>query len=109
MRILLLLAGMALATPTFAESPAEPGKPGDRKSYIEYLFQEMDTDRDGNISRVEYEAGLQKKLEKRMAYFSTMDTDGNGLVSQAEALEAKTRMKAEWKEKHSRHCNKADK
>ena len=109
MRLLLLLAGIALATSSFAEPTTKSDQPGDRKSYTGAMFQNMDTDQDGNISRAEYEAGLQKKMEKRMAHFNAMDADGNGLVSKTEAMEARTRMKAEWKEKRRPHCNKADK
>ena len=109
MRRLLLLAGIVLATSSFAETTTKSNQPGDRKSYTGSMFQNMDTDQDGNISRAEYEAGLRKKMEKRMAHFNAMDADGNGLVSKTEAMEAKKRMKAEWKEKRRLHCNKADK
>tara|TARA_R110002167_G_scaffold243777_1_gene449208 strand:- start:498 stop:827 length:330 start_codon:yes stop_codon:yes gene_type:complete len=109
MRLLLLLAGIAFATSSFAEPTTKPDQSGDRKNYSDSMFQNMDTDQDGNISRVEYEAGLRKKMEKRMAHFNAMDADGNGLVSKTEAMEAKQRMKAEWKEKRRLHCNKTDK
>lgn len=109
MRLLLLLAGIAFATSSFAEPTTKPDQSGDRKNYSGSMFQNMDTDQDGNISRVEYEAGLRKKMEKHMAHFNAMDADGNGLVSKTEAMEAKQRMKAEWKEKRRLHCNKTDK
>lgn len=107
MRVLLLITGIALATSGFAESTTESNKSDDRKSYTESMFQKMDTDQDGNISKAEYEAGLREKLEKRMKHFSTMDADGDGLMSKTEATEAKMRMKAKWKNHHS-PCNKAD-
>ena len=109
MRLLLLLAGIALATSSFAEPTTKPDNSGDRKSYTGSMFQNMDTDQDGNISKAEYEAGLRKKMEERMAHFNAMDADGDGLVSKAEAMEAKARMKAKWKEKRRLHCNKTDK
>lgn len=61
MRRLLLLAGIVLATSSFAETTTKSDQPGDRKSYTGSMFQNMDTDQDGNISRAEYEAGLRKK------------------------------------------------
>lgn len=108
MRILLLLAGIALATPSLAGSTTEPNKSDHRKDYTESMFEKMDTDQDGNISKQEYEASLQKRLEKGMTRFNMMDGDNNGSVSKTEAMEAKMRMKAEWKEKRRTHCNQAD-
>lgn len=109
MRRLVLLAGIVLATSSFAETTIKSDQSDTRKSYTGSMFQKMDTDQDGNISRAEHEAGLRKKMEERMVHFNAMDADGNGLVSKTEAMEARTRMKAEWKEKRRLHCNKTDK
>ena len=96
--LLFTLSTLLASYTAFAESPSQPMAKGDHQRG-HFMFEHMDTDNDGNISREEHEQGLERMLAKRRAHFATMDKDGNGLVSKEEAMAAKAEMKERVREK----------
>lgn len=89
MKKLLALSVLAL---TFAAPSAfahdHDGK-GDKGAK---MFEKMDTDGNGEISKAEFDAHHAEK-------FTKMDIDGNGSVTKEEAQTARENWKAEMKEK----------
>jgi len=61
MRRLVLLAGIVLATSSFAETTIKSDQSDTRKSYTGSMFQKMDTDQDGNISEQSMKRASGKK------------------------------------------------
>ena len=92
--LLFTLCALLASYTALAESPSQPKAKGEHHRG-QLMFDRMDTDNDGNITMEEHEQGLERMLAKRRAHFATMDKDGNGLVSKAEAMAAKAEMK-EW-------------
>lgn len=104
MRNYTLIAGLILviAGAAQAESDAMSPPPGGH-DFGHHMFEKMDADNDGNISREEHEQGLQQMLEKRRTHFASMDTDGNGQVSKDEAQATGGKMRDKYHEKR-RDC-----
>ena len=105
MRNYTLIAGLILvvagAVHAGSDSKAPPAEGHD---FGRHMFEKMDTDNDGNISKEEHEQGMQRMLEKRRAHFATMDSDGNGLISKDEAQAAREKMRDSVHEKR-RDCH----
>lgn len=98
--ILAGLSGAALALVLGAPSFAKPGGPG--AGMHRAHWEEMDTNKDGQLSRAEAEAGAGKRFEK-------MDLNGDGKVTPQEMTEAREKMKAErMKERQDRHFKQLD-
>ncbi len=95
--LILVIAGAAQAE---SDNMAPPAKGHD---FGHHMFEKMDADNDGNISKEEHEQGLQQMLAKRRAHFATMDSDGDGLVSKDEAQAAAGKMRDKFHEKR-RDC-----
>lgn len=91
----LCIAGLAL--PGLAQTPAAPAAPPSpeaaaamQQRFRERFFRQYDADRDGTVSRAEYDAA-------RDAQFRATDSDGNGALSQAEYVaEYEGRQRAEY-------------
>lgn len=86
-----LLALTALAAIMFAAPNAYADHHGDGGKMQKHkggMFQKLDTDGNGEVTKEEFSAFHDKK-------FSDMDADGNGVVTKDEA-EA---MRAKWKDK----------
>ncbi len=88
----LLLCGPAMAADQAPDAPA--GKDAAPLSKGEVIFMEMDTDKDGKISEIEYVTFTKKNAEKR---FKAMDKDGDNYLSKEEALPPKRQKKAKGK------------
>lgn len=92
----LLGGALILSVPILAQAcpgggPGGPGGPGGGPRGGQ-MFDKMDADADGNVSKEEFLKGAEER-------FSKMDLDGNGTVTREEAQEAHAKMKAEWKGK----------
>jgi len=76
MRIALIVSSLAiaLATPAFAEESSGKSR------FHQYIWQQLDTDGDGMISRQESDA-------RRQALFAEADLDGDGKLNFEEMLE----------------------
>ncbi len=74
-----------------SEPPAgSAGKEARPLSKDEMVLVKMDTDKDGKISKTEYEAFSKASMERR---FKAMDKDGDGYLTKEEALSAKAQKK----------------
>ncbi len=90
----LILAGLALgvlAVPALAqmapgERPAaKPQKRADVEAKVRARFAELDTNRDGFLTRDEMHARMEKMMAERQAgAFDALDTDHNGSISREE-------------------------
>ena len=85
--VLTTALALAIATPAFANT---------KHMSVNEVFSKYDTDRDGKLSKTEFD---QKMVDKGKAdqsddKFAAMDKDGNGLLSKAEltAWEKKEKM-----------------
>jgi hypothetical protein len=56
----------------------------DRADRGERMFQQLDADRDGKLSRAEFEAGQKAMMERSQRAFDTADADRDGSLSVAE-------------------------
>ncbi|MDW9481148.1 hypothetical protein GOB57_21110 [Sinorhizobium meliloti] len=79
-----LITGLALAAATtvagivHAETPAPEGKPQGRPG-----IEKIDVDKDGKVTREEFEAAARGRAERA---FAKLDANGDGSVSQEEFL-----------------------
>jgi Ca2+-binding EF-hand superfamily protein len=48
------------------------------------MFQQLDTDRDGKLSRAEFEAGQKAMMDRAQRAFDTADADRDGSLSATE-------------------------
>lgn len=80
-----------VSTPGGDESPREGGhrRGGRRNREARYkkMFEEMDTNHDGQLSDAEKAAGLDKLLEKNERMFKRVDKDHDGKISPEEKAE----------------------
>lgn len=105
MRKHLLLTGLTLAIASAAmaaESPKPMSPQGPGMGH--HMFEKMDSNGDGNISKEEHEQGLQMMLEMRRAHFNAMDKDGDGLVNKEEAQQARDTMREKFRDKRRDGC-----
>jgi len=104
MKKLMILSVMAfvLGSPAaFADDHGERGGKGK-------LFQKSDLDKDGLISKGEFEAHHQKKMEE---WFGRLDANGDGNVSPDEAKAGRKKMREglkERREKRQENRNSSD-
>lgn len=90
--IAIPLAG-AIATQAFAE---EEGKQDAAKKS---LFQKMDKDADGKVTKVEFQAARKKMpAEKVDEFFKKKDKDADGALSEKEMGKPKPKKEAESEE-----------
>lgn len=94
MKKLLAFSALTLAfsVPAFAGDVAggPDGKPGPRH-HKGMMFEKLDTDGNGEVTKAEFQAFHDKK-------FAEMDADGNGVVTKAEAEAAHEKMREKMKE-----------
>lgn len=88
--VLTAVAALFLATPCLAEPRPGDGPGAGGKGA--QMFQMMDADGDGQISRAEF-------ISHAMERFSKMDANGDGAVSKEEAQAARGAMREKMKEK----------
>jgi hypothetical protein len=74
---------------------AAPGKPsGANEARMAAMWQRMDVDGDGQVSRAEFERSQQRTQEQRMKRFDEADTNGDGLLSAEEMQTWRESMRA---------------
>ena len=78
------LTFIAVALFAFPYTASAEGCAKDAESVVQHIFDEADQDRDGNLTRSEYEAA---GLQDFGVSFDESDTDANGGTSIAEYLE----------------------
>ena len=71
-----------------------PTAQGHGAHHGERMLRRLDTDRDGRISRAEFDAAQQQAMARRMKAFDTADTDRDGQLTQAEMLAFRDTMRA---------------
>jgi hypothetical protein len=99
--LMLTAAVFALqALPALAEEGAakEGHKRGD-------FFEKVDTNKDGKISKAEFEASNKERGDKK---FAEMDKDGDGNVTKEEGKAHHEAKKAEWEKRKAEHKAKMD-
>ncbi|HEY4249929.1 MAG TPA: EF-hand domain-containing protein [Roseomonas sp.] len=74
---LLALPGLAQTPTAPAAAPSPEAAAAARQQARERFFRQYDTDRDGTVTRAEYDAA-------RAAQFRATDSDGNGALAPAE-------------------------
>ena len=65
------------------------------------MFEKMDTDSNGSVSRAEFMAAHEKK-------FGEIDANGDGTISKDEAKAQRKDMKQRWKDKKKDYKEKKD-
>lgn len=97
-KFLLLAAASALAVPAFAaadhagHAPKGPTTRVELQQKLDQKFAEIDTNKDGAITKAEADAHretmkkkwAEKRTERRAERFSAMDADKNGQISKSE-------------------------
>ena len=78
------LAFIAVSMFVLSSTASAEGCAKDAESVVQHIFDEADQDRDGNLTRSEYEAA---GLQEFGVSFEASDTDANGSTSIAEYLE----------------------
>jgi len=102
---IIATAVLALA-PAALFAAAESAAPPDRSAREAEMFQRLDTNQDGVLTKDE----LQAKGAKRVAQsFDKLDRDKDGMVTQDEMREARTTRMAEMKEHAEERFKAADK
>ena len=90
--LLTAVAAGALITSGAAYAEHHEGKDGGHKGHHKAkMFEKMDTDGDGQISKAEHMAGAEER-------FAKMDTNGDGFVTKEEVETKMKDMRAKWKE-----------
>lgn len=96
-----LITGLALAAATafagmaHAEKPASEGKPHGRPG-----IEKIDLDKDGKVTREEFEAAGRERAEKA---FAKLDANGDGTITKEEFLAAKPDRQAKAFERFDRN------
>lgn len=99
-----ILAGAALLAVSgaaFAQPGPGPVRGGDREvtraeavQHAQRMFDRLDLDRDGTVTREEARSAHRQRAEQRMERrFQRMDLDGDGAVTLAEMRQARERMR----------------
>ena len=83
------VSGMAAA-----QGDCKGGGNGEHKGHGAHMFERLDTNKDGKITRAE-----SKKLADER--FTSMDTNKDGAIVEAEIKAAHEKMRAEWQKKQS--------
>jgi hypothetical protein len=78
------LAFIVVAALVLSSTASAEGCTKDAESVVQHIFEKADQDRDGNLTRSEYEAA---GLQGFGVSFEESDTDGNGGTSIAEYLD----------------------
>lgn len=89
----LAMPGFAQAPAASADRPSPEATAAMQQRFRERFFRQYDADRDGTVTRAEYDAA-------RDAQFRATDRDGDGALSQAEYVaEYEGRLRAEYGER----------
>ena len=95
----LMILGVALAAFTFSAPAAfadNYGGEGKGKGHKGKMFKEADANADGVISKDEFKAHHEKKADD---WFTKLDADGNGEVTDEEAKEGRKNMRKKMKDR----------
>ena len=99
--ISLLFVGASVMAQTEADSPEHRPSHGG-------IFEKMDADGDGKISKEEHEAAIAKQLEHHRKMFSKLDANGDGYIDKQEAEKGRERMHEKFREnREERRENRA--
>ena len=84
--VMALLASVSIGAVAEHHGGSDKGRKGS-------MFQQIDVDGDGAVSREEHEAAIVRMADDRRERFNTMDADGDGSVSREEAAAARKQRK----------------
>ncbi len=99
MKRFLTLTAAILAiqsVPAFAEEGGDKADKSRPSHHEGKMFEESDSNGDGTISKAEFKAHHEKKMDE---WFSKLDGDGNGEINREEAKAGREKMREHMKEK----------
>jgi hypothetical protein len=88
-QVLAALAVSLLAAPVFAQDAPPAGEHKGPHGGPNRFIEKVDTDKDGKVSRAEFQA-------KGDAMFKEADADGDGFITKEEAKASHDKRKAKW-------------